>query len=64
MKSHRHICGDIGDKQKFIFDLSKGCGHVFRHTKSKLHLCPKCKREVTTVIATSEDIKELQTLLK
>lgn len=56
MKTHRHICGDTGNKNHFEFDKNLGCGHVFKHVFSKKHVCPKCKKKVTTVIANDKDV--------
>jgi len=52
MKTHRHICGDIGKgtNSEITVDLNKGCGHIFKHIKSKEHKCPKCKKKVTTLV--------------
>lgn len=62
MKSHYHICGDIG-MNSYKFDPARGCGHVYRHTKSKTHKCPKCGKFVNTAIPTKEEITNHKNLI-
>lgn len=55
MKSHKHICGDKYDlnivNNTITIDTKiYGCGHIFKHTKSKEHRCPKCKNIASKVI--------------
>lgn len=58
--THKHICGDTGASKgsngEITVDLTKGCGYIYSHSKSKKHLCPKCKASVTRSIYRGEPI--------
>ena len=47
----------------YKFDPARGCGHVYRHTKSKTHKCPKCGKFVNTAIPTKEEITNHKNLI-
>jgi hypothetical protein len=51
-KTHKHVCGDITTHETgvVIVDLAVGCGHIYRHSHSKEHKCPKCGKPVTKYI--------------